>query len=160
VEAVLGAVHVDGGFLEGQKAVVHLLSPILRVLLKSRDEKTDLYVKHPKKIMQEMGGELLELYSATEADFAVSKQGTPVWFGKSWGRADREGSSYIASIEFLGSTILALSDPSALVARNRACALMVTALEKNPGILKRLQATRVKVESGVSIAMKAKEREG
>jgi hypothetical protein len=154
VEAVIGAVHVDGGHAEGQKAVLQLLAPILDVLFQARTEKKEIYVKHPKKIMQEMGGELLELSSASEADFAASKGEVPVWFGSKWGTADRDGTSYIASIEVLGSTILAVSDPSVVVARNRACALITATLERDHTLLNRLQACRVKVESNISLAAK------
>jgi hypothetical protein len=154
VEAVIGAVHVDGGHVEGQKAVLRLLAPILKVLLQARAEKNEMYVKHPKKIMQEMGGELLELSSASEADFAASKAEVPVWFGTKWGTAERDGTSYIASIEVLGSTILAVSDPSVVVARNRACALITATLERDQSLLNRLQACRVKVESNISLAAK------
>jgi hypothetical protein len=150
----MGAVHVDGGHAEGQKAVLQILAPILDILFQARIEKKEIYVKHPKKIMQEMGGELLELSSASEADFAASKADVPVWFGTKWGTADREGTSYIASIGVLGSTILAVSDPSVVVARNRACALITATLERNRKLLNRLHACRVKVESNISLAAK------
>ena len=159
VEAVFGAVHVDGGFEEGQKAVIQLISPILRVFLKAHKENKHFYVlKHPKKSLQELGGELLELYSFNEADFCVSKPATPVWFGAKPGKADPEGSNYIALVECIGSAVLAIADSSSLVARNRACSLLVASLEKNPDLMNRLSSARVKLESQISRAVEPKKR--
>jgi hypothetical protein len=73
VEAVLGAVHVDGGFCDGQAAALRLMSPIFNVLLEARKEKKKISLKHPKKVMQELG-EILELYSSSESDFAMSER--------------------------------------------------------------------------------------
>jgi hypothetical protein len=132
VEAVLGAVHFDGGFCDGQAAALQLMSPILNVLLKARKEKKEISLKHPKKVMQELGGELLELYSSSESDFAMSERKTDVLFGGKWGNAHTDGSNFIATAEILGSIMAAVSDPSAIVGRNKACALIVSTLQMNP----------------------------
>ena len=147
MEAVLGAVHVDGGFFEGRKATLQVLDPILSFLQKARRDQREVSVKHPKKVLQEMGGELFELSSAAESDFALSRDSARVWFGRHMGEADREGCNYIASIELLGSCVLALADVSPVVARNRACAMMVAFLEKNQEVLARFKQCRYNVES-------------
>jgi hypothetical protein len=147
VEAVLGAVHVDGGVSEGLKAAHHILRPVLGFLVSN----TAIGIKHPKKSLQEMGGELLELSVSREADFAVSKDGVAIWVGRQWREADKEGSNYVASIGFMGSTLLAVLDVSALVARNRVCALMVTILEQNPELLSRFRAARFQIETAMDM---------
>jgi hypothetical protein len=145
VEAVLGAVHVDGGFSEGQKAARHILRPVIGFLASNQA----IGIKHPKKSLQEIGGELLELSVSREADFAVSKDGVEIWVGRQWGEADKDGSNYVASIGFMGLTLLAVLDASALVARNRACAFMVTILEQNPELLGRFRAVRFQIETAM-----------
>ena len=167
MEAVLGAVHVDSDFSEGRKATLQILDPILGYLKEVQGEQKDVSVKHPKKVLQEMGGEILELLSAEESDFALQQlqsagedndeennsssscTTTKVWFGKYMDVADKEGSNYIASIELLGTCILALADVSPIVARNRVCAMMVAFLERNPDILSRFKACRYNVESNM-----------
>ena len=166
MEAVLGAVHVDSDFSEGRKATLQILDPILGYLKEVQGEQKDVSVKHPKKVLQEMGGEILELLSAEESDFALQQlqsagedndeqnnssscTTTKVWFGKYMDVADKEGSNYIASIELLGTCILALADVSPIVARNRVCAMMVAFLERNPEILSRFKACRYNVESSM-----------
>ena len=153
MEAVLGAVHVDGGFREGRKATLQVLDPIISFLRQARRDRREVSVKHPKKVLQEMGGEILELSSATESEFALSRGHTLVWFGRHMGEADREGSNYIASIELLGSCVLALADGSPVVARNRACALMVVFLENNPEIFARFKKCRYDIESNMYQAL-------
>jgi dsRNA-specific ribonuclease len=149
VEAVFGAVHVDGGFVHGQAAVLQLLSPILQVLLKAQRENRKISLMHPKKVMQEMGGEMLELNASTESDFA-GESSTDVLFGSNWGHAKSESSNYISTVEVMGSTVVAVSDPSLSVARNKACALVVGALQSNSALTAKLQSYRTKVESSFS----------
>jgi hypothetical protein len=160
VESVLGAVHTDGGFADGQAAVVHLMTPVLNVLLKARSENRDISLKHPKKMMQEMGGEILELSSSTESEFAVSSPGTDVLFGYKWDNVTTEGNKFIATVELLGSAILALADPSATVGRNKACALIVSTLQTYPDLRARVQLCRANVESDLSHAALSNRGEG
>ena len=156
VEAILGAVHVDGGFEQGRRAAIHLLSPILNVLLKSREDKRDISLRHPKKMLQELGGELLELHCCLESEFYKRNAKTFVLLNGRWGHAHRDGSNFVATVEFLGNVIVAVSDSSSVVGKNRACALVVRALQENPKLRESLHMCRAKVESGFSRAAAAK----
>ena len=151
--------HVDGGFFEGQKAVLQILHPVLGFLKKSDAEDRALSFKHPKKSMQEMGGELIELAAATESDFALSKDDALVWNGTQWGGADKEGSNYVSFVEFMGTSLLAISDSAALVARNRTCALIVAFLENHPDLLARLRTCRFNIESTMAKKAKVQQQE-
>jgi dsRNA-specific ribonuclease len=155
-EAIIGSVHVDGGFVEGQTACLQFMSPVLNVLLKARKKNKDICFKHPRKIMQEMGGELLELNVNRESDLVISEGGTEISFpGGKWGQASRDGSSHVASVSILGSIVAGVSNPSATVAKNKVCALTVCTLEANPGLRDRLQTCRSRIKSGQTCHLKA-----
>lgn len=154
VEAVFGAVHVDGGFSAGQRGVLHLMAPIFKVLLKARNEGKEISLKHPKKVMQELGGDLFELSSSRESDFFAihANRSTDILCDKKWNKAHPDGGNFVATVELLGSTMLAVSDPSATVGRNRACYLITNTLQTKPELLAQLHAVRTKVERGVYLA--------
>lgn len=149
VESILGAVHVDGGFFAGQAAALKLMSPVLQILVASRDNHEEIHLKHPKKILQEMAGEVLELGTAFEPDFSKSNATVEVLFrDNKWGKAHAEGNNYVGTIEMLGSVVAAVSEPSPTVGRNKVCALVVNTLQEDAELNSKFQSCRTKVESG------------
>ena len=58
VESVLGAVHMDGGFDEGQTAVLSLMAPILKAMKETQCAKL---LTHPKTSLNELGGLFLRI---------------------------------------------------------------------------------------------------
>jgi hypothetical protein len=69
VESVLGAVHESGGFESGQRAALHVIEPVARLLLSSGDGQ-EAVISHPKRSLLEIGGTLVSLVSQDEAGFA------------------------------------------------------------------------------------------
>ena len=104
----------------------------------------------PQKMLQEYCGELLELSGTSESEYSLLRESSPVWFGRQFGEAGTDGGNNIASLDFLGSNILAVSDTSAVIARNRCCALVVAYLENNPTLFDRLKRCRYTIESGMA----------
>ena len=128
-------------------AAVKVLGPILSVISQSTDFSQ---VQHPKKLLQELSGEFLGVSASSEAEFAMSNPTTQAWFGHNWGTANRDGSSYLGCIHLLGSTVLALAEPSSTVSRNRVCALAVAALAKDVNLRNMLDQCRAQAERGMS----------
>lgn len=149
MEAIIGSVHCDGGFTAGHQAALKMMTPILNVLLRAKKVNRTIVLKHPKKILQEMSGELVDVKISPEADFAITEEDTTVLFpnGK-WRRASKHGNSFVGSISILGKTLVGLSDPSPSVGKNKTCALMVSTLNKNPELGDRIHLVRSRVESG------------
>jgi dsRNA-specific ribonuclease len=150
-EAVIGAIHVDGGFAAGQRACLRFMSPMLDVLLKAQRANKEIRLKHPRKAMQEMAGELLEVnlergpyFASTSPDIDVLVQG-----GK-WGRTSKDGNSFVGSVGILGSILTGVSDTSEKVARNKVCALAVCTIETNPELCDRLKTCLRRLESAHS----------
>ena len=147
VEALIGAVFMDSGFESGIDASLRILEPMCSALQAIRDKDSSIVMVHPKKVLQEIGGSVLELKVIREDKFASLKPTTPLWLGKRWGTARPDGTCFVACIECLGTAIVSVSDPSIEVAGNRACALMVEMLTRDSGLLARLKTLRTMVES-------------
>eukprot|EP00980_Cylindrotheca_fusiformis_P003138 scaffold721_cov131-Cylindrotheca_fusiformis.AAC.28 len=154
-ESLLGAVHMDGGFAAGQSACLRFMSPLLNVLLEAQSLKKEIRLKHPRKAITEIAGDLFEIHVESEPYFALAAPKVDVLFqGGNWGPAKKESDSFVASVTILGSILLAVADPSARVAKNKVCAIVVTAVETNPRLLDRLQTCFRRIESTQSPAKK------
>lgn len=139
VESLIGAVYVRGGIEAGLTAVRTLLKPVLDVLLTYGCE---MDVMHPKKRLQEMVGEILVVESMSEDAFQAD---VPILDGDLWRSSSRYGTHTIGYIQFQDQVLFAVADPSPSVARNKACAIIVQVLERNPEVLKGLQDLRHRV---------------
>jgi dsRNA-specific ribonuclease len=161
VESLFGAIYTDGGISQGLRAASNMLAPVCNALLKRKQENKKICLTHPKKALQALMGEVLELETAWENEFAVEQTRTQVLDGTAWRLADPFSSNAVGYVHFMESILVAVSDPSATVARNKACALIVQALQTNPTILEHLQELRHRVESVLaSKARSANEGEG
>lgn len=148
VEAVIGAVYMDGGFASGILAVNNVLSSLLPVLEKLYAKNSKLIIMHPRKALQEIGGNLLAVRVVREEDFALQQPKANVWLGRRWGTASQDGHrTHVGSVYCLGSLIVSILESSSEVAGNRACALAVAMLKKYPKLLSRVQEGRTLVES-------------
>ncbi len=146
VESLFGAIYTDSGLSQGMTAVSNMLGPMYNALLQFERENKEIRLTHPKKALQEMVGEVLSLDTSFENDFARQQSSTVVLDGKVWRMADPLSSNVVGSIHLMECTLVAVSNFSATVARNQACALIVQALQRNPGILQRLKDFRQRVE--------------
>jgi dsRNA-specific ribonuclease len=150
VESLIGAVYLDAGFACGRAAVTKLLDPVFQYLSRPRDAFDDLPLKHPKKVMQEIGGNLLAIISYNESELAAMKkeqrEKTLVWHGSGWRKLDPKSQNYVAGIQFVGNDLILVSDISPVVARSRACAFVVCMLEQAPDLLERLKTVNSFVE--------------
>ena len=89
VESVLGAVHMDGGFDEGQTAVLSLMAPILKAMKETQCAKL---LTHPKTSLNELGGLFLRINVTREDSFSRSRIGLlSVWQGQCFRDADFHG---------------------------------------------------------------------
>jgi hypothetical protein len=151
VEALIGAVFMDSGFESGMAASTKILTPMYAVIQDIQTKDSGIVMMHPRKALQEMGGSVLELKVMREDKFAAFNPETPVWVGKRWGNAQLDGTTrFIGCIECLGTSIVAVSDPSSDVAGNRACAMAAEILRRDLGLLARLKTVRAMVERNSS----------
>jgi hypothetical protein len=148
-EAVLGAVHVDSDFYAGQAAAIQLMSPVFGVLKNttkgSKGSSLSKIVKHPKKALQEMTGELVEISSCTESQFRSSFPEEPVLFKNRWKLAANDESCYVSFTRILGSVVVAVADESLAVTRNRVSSLMQQIIEGRDDLMRRLATCRSKL---------------
>jgi dsRNA-specific ribonuclease len=146
VEAVFGACHKDGGLVEGQAAVLSFMSPILESI-RAMGGHTVQYLRHPKTALNELGGKFLRIHVAREDNFvrnSVSTGTLKVWQGTRWRIATMEGVASVGTVRSMGIDLISVVEPSGKAARNRACALVVEALESDAEILERVrEVTRV-----------------
>jgi Ribonuclease III domain len=144
VESLIGAIYVDGGLEAGMEAARTLLKPVLDVLL-TDGEYIDLV--HPKKKLQELVGELLVVETTWEDTF---HQKILLLDGSSLRPADPYGTQGIGYVSFMDTILVAVSDSSRAVARNKACAIIVQVLTSDLNLLQRLQNLRYMVESNTT----------
>jgi hypothetical protein len=153
VESILGAVHVDGGFAAGQKATLHLMNSVFQVIEKAAKESgvgvLDKVMKHPKKLLQEISGELLEIVSCSEPKFATLYPEGRVLYRDTWRRPTNDVSCYVSFVKILGTLVVAVADESLVVSKNNVSALIAHALKANPDLIERFKICRSTVESGV-----------
>jgi dsRNA-specific ribonuclease len=147
VESVFGAVHVDGGFAEGQTAVLTLMAPILAAVQEINGNAKML--SHPKTALNELGGKFLGVNVAREDAFVRSRVGSSsLWQGNRWRKAQLEGVEAVGTVCSMGVDLLSVSEPTMKAARNRACALVVAVLEANPSLSERLREVSRIVQGG------------
>lgn len=144
VESMLGAIHVDGGFCNGQSAARRVIAPVAALLKTCRDEQ-DAVLLYPKRSTMELGGNLLALSNVEEAQVAKMASDSNLWRGDNWGKASCSSRKAIASISCLGVDLVSVVDESATAASNQACAFLLITLTKNKDLMVRFQEARAKV---------------
>jgi hypothetical protein len=178
VEAVLGAVHVDSDFESGQAATMQMMSSVFSVFKQALTEKgggIDAFLKimkHPKKALQEMTGQLLEVMVCSEHEFASSFLDDEennitipqILHKDEWRNPTRGGDGggndtcYVSFVSILGFPLVVVADESATVARNKASSLVREAIEQHSELKKRIGICRSKVESGLTLALRSQRR--
>ena len=150
VESVLGAVHVDGGFTEGQTAALTMMAPILAAVQAIHGNAKML--RHPKAALNEFGGNFLGVHVAREDAFVRSRcvggPSSSLWQGYRWRKAQLEGIEAVGTVCSMGLHLLSVSEPTKKAARNRACALVVAVLEANSSLSERLREVSRIVQGG------------
>ena len=184
VEAILGAIHVSSGFESGQEATKHLMTSVFSVFKEASSRGVDALnaflktMKHPKKCLQEMTGQLLDVMVCSEHDFfssydnqedeesdgncEITNNTNPVipqiLHRDEWRNVTRGSGSescHVAFVSILGKPIIVVADESINVARNRAASLVREAMERHPELESRMAKCRSKVESGLTSASQA-----
>lgn len=147
VESLFGAIYMDSDLPHGIAAVENVLEPMCTSLLKLKEERQVIQLIHPKKALQELVGGVLSLETTWESNFANQHESASVLDGNTWRMVDPLSNYVVGYVHFMDHILVAVSDASATVARNTACAIAVQALQRNPHILKRLEDARYKLES-------------
>ena len=163
-----------------------MMSSVLSVFKQSLTAKESGFdsflrvMKHPKKSLQEMTGQLLEVMVCMEHEFAssfieeeenivsatMSSAVIPQILHKNEWRnpvpsgdgGDGVDTSYVSFVSILGSPIIAVADESITVARNKASSLVREAIERQSELEKRMASCRSKVESGLTFALRNQRR--
>jgi hypothetical protein len=95
----------------------------------------------------EFGGELVSVPTWREEEYAQAKKSPTVWQGQAFGSVNRNGRNEVASVQCLGVDLVSVSDISRSSATNRACAMVLAALEGNPALLNRFKTARSRIAS-------------
>jgi len=144
VEAILGSIHVHGGFFEGQQAAEKILEPVRNLLEQTND--LNKILRYPKRNLLEVGGKLTSLTTVEECEFAKEAINRDrAWLGKEWGPVQGEGHRHVATVQCLGANLISLVDDTPSSASNRACAFVLSALDNKPELFTKFRALRTKV---------------
>jgi dsRNA-specific ribonuclease len=135
VEALAGAIHVDGGFAEGQRAMSNILSPIFHLFQSLEGPSPLRFISHPKRELLELGGELFEVRisgCSSNRNSADSSRSRIVV-----GSSQCGSSGTTATVSCLGHEVLSIctcdsASVDAVRASNRACALVLQVLKQSP----------------------------
>jgi hypothetical protein len=119
--------------------------------------KGDVLTVHPKRSLLETGGGILAISCMSESNFAKKNEGLYAWSGSQLVPVNREGRKYVASIRCIGIDIVHAIEVDSTSAVNRACALVLTALEENCELSKRFDTVRSKLISGLSEITRSEE---
>jgi len=138
VESLLGAVHVQGNFYQGQNVTMRVLQPITKLILKNLDTKSAglseakiLDMMHPKQIMTEMCS-FLSVKSWKEDDFLRVQKKDSVWNGVTLNNNYSGDENSIAQVNWFGCNMITVKDRSTNVALYKACALASALLKMSP----------------------------
>ena len=147
VESILGAVHLHGGLACGQQATQQVLKPVLELILHIRDtgnlRAMDQLLRHPRSLVQQLGGKHMSIRQCPESKFACDSPDTMVWNRlQHYSRAHRSSARSVAHVSCLGVNLVAVADDAPSAATHRACELVLAALDRNPELKKRLHEMR------------------
>ena len=145
VESLLGAIFLDSGIEAALAAATRMLTPVFEAIPQLQRNDADFSLTHPKKALQEILGEILHLDTSWEHEFS-SKQQSKVLDGPMWRFPDPYSTNIVGYIHFMDSILMAVSDASGTVARNKACAAVVHVLKESDWLLGPLQQLRQRVE--------------
>jgi hypothetical protein len=151
IESLCGAIYTDSDLSQGIAAVRNILRPMSDALLSMKQESKTIRLMHPKKALQEMMGEIFQLQTSWETDFAKQQAAINLLDGKRWRQPDPSSPNVVAYIDWMDVVFVAVSDASAVIARNKACAIAVQTLKRHPELYQRLQVLRSKLENSASV---------
>ncbi|KAG7344127.1 RNA helicase ERCC4-like protein [Nitzschia inconspicua] len=151
VESLMGAIHIDGGYEAGQAAAKKILAPIFEIVISTAMESKSTLVNtlmHPKRALQEVTGELLDLTSTNEVACASNASDSiRVLYHERWDHPNHHGASNISTLTFLNNPIIGVADESLSISRNRACLLIVQALNEHPKLKERVAQCQSRIAS-------------
>ncbi len=133
VEAVLGAIFVDGGCAAGVHAAQQVLRPFLDTVIGNED-----HIRHPQQELLELLGAMAKIsIKLRDADEDDDDDGQETF-----------GRSAVATISLCGIPVLTCAADHPPAATHRACALLLSILEKDKSWIQQLQSIRSK-QSGL-----------
>ncbi len=139
MEALIGAVHIDLGFHEGQRAALHVIKPMTSSISCNAFESIDACFLHPKQHLFEMAGTFVSVRAYLEEDFLRLKDSSRFWKGKSGTDSSHTNSKYIGVVRCSDVIVAVARASSHRAAINVACALAVEIFKANPQIIDRLR---------------------
>jgi hypothetical protein len=146
-ESILGAVHLHGGFLAGQKAALHVLKPVLDRLATDESDPLQLMrFRHPKKLLHERCGQLVTLVTTLddgrhlENASDTDPSSTDAFRDPSTFAVDGQ-QRFVTSVMCHGECLLSV---------NRAAHVFLTMLDQNTELAARLKSAQARVDGGLS----------
>jgi dsRNA-specific ribonuclease len=159
VESVLGAVHIHGGFQCGQRAVLTVLRPVMKMVASLDSYSTERLICHPRKSLLELGDNKVLTIRLDEEDvFSCEYPKAYVLDGGRFTSVHREGKRTIASIDCLGTLVVSVADDIPCSAENRACTLVLTVLRNESGLFRRFCEARALYVNAIQTGGKWRER--
>jgi len=145
VEALLGAVHTELGFLKGQSTSLFVLSPMMDAISEKICINSSGIVvanagamMHPKQQLFQLAN-FLKVRTMREHEFATRfHKPKPIWCSGKWSMASTHGDSAVCHVSCFGIDIIALSESYSSVAQNRACAVAAEFLFHHPNLMKEI----------------------
>jgi len=138
VEALIGAVHVDSGFHYGQRAVQHVIKPLLQPIscLLTCEYNGLTSLLHPKQNLYEMSGGIISVRAYKEDAYHRLKFSSPLC---NFGNRSCGGAGYVGVVRCKQIILATAVEKSKLAAINVVCELTVQILKEDPSIISRLQ---------------------
>merc|ERR1712194_17389 len=137
IEALIGAVHVDSGLHNGQKAALYVIAPLLQSLSDLLIDKSNNLsgLLHPKQNLYEMTGGIVSV-RVYKVDRYHQLGYSMMW---NFGNHSRDVGGYVGVVRGKEVLLAAAVEPSKVAAINVACELVVQILKENPSIIFKLQ---------------------
>ena len=137
VEALIGAVHVDSGLHNGQKAALCVIEPLLQSLshLLTSEFNNMTGLLHPKQNLYEMTGGIVSVRVYKEDVFRRLGFPSPLW---NFGSRSSCGVGYVGVVRCKQILLAAAMEHSKVAAINVVCELTVQILKETPSIISKL----------------------
>ncbi|KAL7572338.1 hypothetical protein ACA910_021553 [Epithemia clementina (nom. ined.)] len=150
VEALFGAVYIDGGFHAGQNTVYHAFRSIILSLKKASDIDIERYCCHPKRnVLSELGC-LVSVEQIKEETLSESLPHLRIWCGDHWENPHPNRNRPVSVLKCVGDPILAVTDTIVSSAVNRVCAFLLAFLFDHKPYLVRFRTLKGDVQRSLS----------
>ena len=136
LEALIGAVHSEGGFLAGQQSALFVLTPITSAILRGGLKDHYSLMQPQQLVMQQVA--ICKIRGEEEQTYT----GHDLYHGSSIGWGPPRESTFdgaVGLVTFYGVKLLAATDKgSRVVAKNRACSILSNIMLRNSDLVCKL----------------------